>query len=132
MSKENVEVVRKAWEAVNRGDIDASFKHWAPDSVFDVSRAFGPVHGTYYGLDQIRQAFEEFFGPWESFRIELDELIDAGEDVVASVTGYFRGRDGIEARTRTAFVWTIRDGAIAHVRFYQERQEALEAAGLRK
>ena len=48
-------------------------------------------------------------------RYELDELIDAGEDVVASVTGYFRGRDGMEERTRTAFVWTIRDGAIAHI-----------------
>ncbi len=130
MSQENVEIVRKAWEAVNRGDIDASLKYAAPDCEFDNSRAFGPVHGTYKGLDQIRQAFEDFFGPWESFRIELDELIDAGEDVVASVTGYYRGRDGIEVRTRTAFVWTIRDGAIAYVCFYQERQEALEAAGL--
>ena len=127
-----MEIVRAAWEALNRGDIDASFKHAAPDCEFDVSRAFGPMHGTYYGLDQIRQAFEEFFEPWESFRTELDEFIDAGGDVVASVTGYFRGRDGIEVRTRTAFVWTIRDGAIAHVCFYQERQEALEAAGLRE
>jgi ketosteroid isomerase-like protein len=80
------------------------------------------VHGTYYGPDQIRQALEEFYEPWESVRYELDELIDAGEDVVASVTGYFRGRDGMEVRTRTAFVWTIRDGAIAHICFYQERQ----------
>ena len=46
------------------------------------------------------------------------------------VTGDFRGRDGIEVRTRTAFVWTIRDGAIAHICFYQEPQDALEAAGL--
>ena len=90
------------------------------------------MHGTYYGLDQIRQALEEFYEPWESVRYELDELIDAGEDVVASVTGYFRGRDGMEVRTRTAFVWTIRDGAIAHICFYQERQEALEAVGLRE
>ena len=90
------------------------------------------MHGTYYGLDQIRQALEEFYEPWESVRYELDELIDAGEDVVASVTGYFRGRDGMEVRTRTAFVWTIRDGAIAHICFYQERREALEAVGLRE
>jgi len=129
MSQENVEIVRDASEAINRGDVDAALKHCAPDCEFDVSRAVGPVHGTY-GLDQMRQAIEEFHEPWESVRYEVDELIDAGEDVVASVTGYFRGRDGMEVRTRTAWVWTIRDGAAAHVCFYQERQEALEAAGL--
>jgi ketosteroid isomerase-like protein len=129
MSEENVEIVRAAFEAFNRGDVDAWLKHWAPDCELDVSRAVGPMHGTY-GLDQIRQAFEEFQQPWESLRQELDELIDAGESVLASVTAYFRGRDGMEVRTRTAWVWTIRDGAIAHICFYQERQDALEAAGL--
>jgi len=39
----------------------------------------------------------------------------------------------MEVRTRTAFVWTIRDGAaIAHICFYQKRLEALEAVGLRE
>ena len=130
MSQENVEIVRALNEAINRGEMDAWFKHFAPDCEVDVSRAIGPWRGTYHGLDQARQSFEEFLEPWESFRIELDELIDAGEEVVASGVGYFRGRDGIEVRTRTASVWTIRDGAIARMCFYQERQEALEAVGL--
>jgi ketosteroid isomerase-like protein len=129
MSQENVEIVRACSEAINRGDVDAWLKHCALDCEFDLSRAVGPVHGTY-GRDQFRQACEEFYGPWESYRAELDELIDAGEIIVASVTGYFRGRDGMEVRTQTAFVLTIRDGAIAHVCFYQDRQDALEAAGL--
>jgi ketosteroid isomerase-like protein len=63
-----VEIVRAASEAINRGDVDAALKHWPPDCEFDVSRAVGPVHGTYYGLDQIRQALEEFYEPWESGR----------------------------------------------------------------
>ena len=130
MSQENVEIVRAAIEAVNRRDVDAWLKHCAPGCEVDVSRAIGPVHGTYVGLDQVRHAFEEFFEPWESVRNAPLELIDAGEDVVASGATHFRGRDGIEVRTRTAAVWTIRDGAIARMCFYQERQEALEAAGL--
>lgn len=131
MSKENVEIVRAVYEAINRGDVDAWLKHCAPDCEFDGSRLVGPVHGTY-GLDQIRPVLEEFEEPWESFRVQPDELIDAGGDVVASVTGSFQGRDGIQVRTRTAFVWTIRDGAIARVCFYQDRQDALEAVGLRE
>ena len=130
MSQENVEIVRRVGERLNSGDVDGVLQFCTPDVEFDASRALGPLHGTYDGLDQARQAFEEFFGPWESFRIELDELIDAGEDVVASGVGYFRGRDGIEVRARAAWVWTIRDGAIARMCFYQERREALEAAGL--
>src|SRR4051795_11800519 len=108
MSQENVEIVRAGVEAINRGDIDALLKHLAPDCEWDASRAVGPLHGTY-GPDQIRQAFEEFYEPWESVRQELDEVIDAGESVVASLTGYFQGRAGLEVRTRTAWVWTFRD-----------------------
>ena len=51
MSQENLEIVRAVSEAINRGDVDAALKHWAPDCEFDVSRAVGPVHGTD-GLDR--------------------------------------------------------------------------------
>ena len=129
MSQENVEIVRACSESINRGDLEALLEHCAPDCEFDLSRAVGPIHGTYRG-GQFRRAFKEFCEPWESYRAELDGLIDAGELIVASVTGYFRGRDGVEVQTQTAYVWTIRDGAIEHICFYQERRDALEAAGL--
>ena len=45
-------------------------------------------------------------------------------------TNVARGRDGIEVQARGVWVWTIRDGACARVTLYQEREEALEAAGL--
>ena len=131
MSRENVEVVRAAFEAINRGDWDALVQNSAPGFEFDASRAVGPVHGVY-GLDQVRQAIEEFAEPWESLRYEADEFIEAGERVVTPFTNYLRGRDGIEVQARAVFVWTIRDGAIAHNCFYQERHEALEAVGLRE
>jgi len=46
------------------------------------------------------------------------------------VTNLLRGRDGIEVQARGAWVWTFRDGSVARVTFYPERQDALEAAGL--
>jgi hypothetical protein len=45
-------------------------------------------------------------------------------------TNMSRGRDGIEVQARGVWVWTIRDRSIVRVCLYQERKEALEAAGL--
>jgi ketosteroid isomerase-like protein len=77
-----------------------------------------------------RRVFEEFAEPWASLRYEADEFIESGEHVVTPFTNYLRGRDGIEVQARAAWVWTFRDGKIARLTFYQERPEALEAAGL--
>jgi ketosteroid isomerase-like protein len=46
-------------------------------------------------------------------------------------THYFQGRDGIEVHARNTWLVTLRDGAIVLIRLYRERDEALEAAGLR-
>jgi ketosteroid isomerase-like protein len=131
VSQENVEIVRNSLDALNRGDWDATLKDAAPDFELDFSRAIGPQHGVFR-LDQIRGLLDEFLEPWESLRIEADELIEVGEHVVVPVTGYMRGRNGIEVTARRTWVYTIREGAIVRFCQFQERQEALEAAGLRE
>jgi hypothetical protein len=52
--------------------------------------------------------------------------------VVVSGTICFEGRDGIEAIASGALVWTLRDRRTVRIGLYQEREEALEAAGLRE
>jgi|SRR5215212_7751834 len=129
MSKENVELVRAAIDAVNTNDRDALVEMAAPGFEYDVSRAVGPWRGVY-SLDEVPRVWEEFAGAWGSFRYEADEFIETGEHVVTPFTNYLRGRDGIEVQARAAFLWTIRDGTIARLCFYQERQDALAAVGL--
>jgi ketosteroid isomerase-like protein len=131
MSRENVEVVRAWIDAANREDWDAAFKDAAPGFEFDFSRAVGPARGVFK-LDQIRGFWDEFFKMWEEVRFEADEFIEAGDLVVVPWTMHTKGRDGIEAAARVTLLWTIRDGAIERVSMHQERQEALEAAGLRE
>jgi ketosteroid isomerase-like protein len=104
MSQENVEVVRAAIEAYNRGDLESVLTAAPPDFEIDLSRAAGPLHGVYR-LDQVRQLVV----PW---------------------TMHLIGRDGIEVQARVTWTWTIRDGNIKRPCLYQERQEALEAVGL--
>ena len=129
MSQENVEIVRAVIAAINRGDLEAAFKHMDSHVELDASRTIGPVHGVFK-MDQIRAALDEFFGLWEAVCIEIDKFIDDGEQIATAFTSHHRGRDGIEVTVRPSFVWTIRDGRIVHTRFYQEWQEALEAVGL--
>ena len=129
MSQQNVEIVRASIDAWNRGDWDATLKDAAPSFEFDFSRSVGPGRGVY-SLEQMREYFREFTEAWESLRLEPEEFIEVGEDVVMPNTVHAQGRDGIEVHARAAWIWTIRDGSVVRLCFYQERQEALEAAGL--
>ena len=129
MSQENVEIVRAAVDAWNRGDWDAVLKDAAPSFEFDFSRSISPGRAVY-SLDQMRTYFDEFVEPWESLRLEADEFIEAGEHVVMPNTLHAQGRDGIELHARATWVWTIRDGSVERLCLYQEREEALKAVGL--
>lgn len=131
MSQGNIQLIRAAIDAMNANDVDALLEMAAPGFEYDVSRAVGPFSGVY-SLDESARVWEEFAGAWESVRYEADEFIESGEHVVTPFTNHLRGRNGIEVRARAAWVWTIREGAIAHLCFYQERREALEAVGLRE
>jgi ketosteroid isomerase-like protein len=74
----------------------------------------------------------DFIDPWESVRVEIDEVIEAGPHVVTRQTGYFLGRDGIEVTTRTAWCWTFHGGKLTRLLVANELADALEAAGLRE
>jgi ketosteroid isomerase-like protein len=132
MSQDNVETIRAVVAAVNRGDWDAALSYAAPDGKWDTSRDLNEWRGVYETPERIRRALEGFYGMWESWRIEIDEFIEVGEDTVATrQTGYLRGRDGIEVTARTSAVWKFRDGVVTEWTHYTELEEALEAAGVR-
>jgi ketosteroid isomerase-like protein len=130
MSRENVETARQVFDAMNRDDLPAAMEHAAPDFVFDFSRSRS-FDGGEYGRDEMPALRESFGGLWESIRWEPEEFIEAPEDRLVTVqTAYMRGRDDIVVPTRGAWLWLFRDGRVARVTFFQERREALEAAGL--
>jgi ketosteroid isomerase-like protein len=74
--------------------------------------------------------WDEWAREWQSAWEEAHELIDAVERVVVCTTSHAQGRNGIELTAHPAYVVTLRDGAIVSACMYQERYEALEAAGL--
>ena len=134
MSQENVEIVREAFEAFLGGDREKTAKLVDPKVEF---------HGTVGGLEegriahgqsQIDQTFEaEDLEAWEERRLEAEEFIDAGDNVVVLLHEYRRGRgSGVELETKTAVVAAVSGGRVVRIQGYMDRDAALEAVGLRE
>jgi ketosteroid isomerase-like protein len=124
-----VEIVRRAHEALNGGDIEALVALCDPEFRLDMSdRVFNPA--VYDGHDGIRRFYAEVREVWERYTWEPEELIEQGDLVVALLRSAGRGRgSGIELERRTAMVWTVRQDRATSLRFFRDREAALESAG---
>jgi ketosteroid isomerase-like protein len=133
MSQENVEIVQRHIETWNRRDLTAWLALYSPDAEIDWSRARGPLKGVYRGRGERESLWNEFFFTFEEAQIKTPQgFTDAGSEVVVSNTTHFRGREGIEVTASSTWVFTVENGQITRLRLFQERAEALEAAGLRE
>ena len=135
MSRENVEIVRRLYEAVARHDADATLSLYDPGVEFDFSKS--PFRDfvrqeVYSGYSGMRSFFRERYEDgWKDIADNLDELLDVGDQVVCVVTSRGRGRvSGAEVSRTHAAVWTLRNGRIVRVAWFDSRHEALGAVGL--
>jgi ketosteroid isomerase-like protein len=142
MSQENVELVRRL-QPSRDSDLVALFRDekTARALLKDLSPFFhedfeivAPTPGQrapFVGLEGLRAGWLDWLDPWESYRTEVEDVIDADDQVVVLVRDYGR-RPGMDAEVGvvSAAVWTVRDGKIARVAFYVNRSEAIEAVGL--
>jgi ketosteroid isomerase-like protein len=141
VSSENVELVR----AVVPNEVDLAELFAGNDlsalpidpSLVDpeLEVAFLPAsiesQGRYQGLTGLAAGWLDWLEPWESYHLEMEEFIDAGEHVIvlARVKARTR-RDGVVVEHKPASIWTVGDGRIVALRFYLDRAEAFEAVGL--
>ena len=132
MSQENLDVVRRAHEAFNRRDVDAFLDDADPNLVWDWSRAIGPDREIFRGRDEVVRFIRSWWEAFDESVVVVDELIDAGDQVVFVFHGRQRGRgSGAEIEGRgSLLVWTFWGGKIVKGTLYQTRAEALEAVGL--
>ena len=127
MSQDNVEIMRAAYEAFDRGDPVALFELLAPDIEWQAIE--DPV--AKHGVEGVLESVGSWFQVWDDFHIEAEEFIDGGEHVIAVVMerGRVAGSDE-QVNQRFFQVWTIRDGKIVAFREYKTKRDATEAAGL--
>jgi uncharacterized protein len=128
VSRQNVEVVRAAFEAFRDHGLEGVLGSYAADIAW-WDREDDPEAGVHRGHEGIRQAFASL-DDFTEFRIEPEELIDAGHCVIARVRITGQGRSsGVPFEEREVHVFWLRDGKIAQIREYKTRGEALEAVG---
>ncbi len=97
--------------------------------------AVGPEYlgeGTVYrGLAGFEEFWTDWLQPWESFRIESEAFLDAGDQVVQLARQVGRTQaGGAEIEDRGAAVLSFRDGRLSRIEFHLDRDRALRAAGL--
>jgi len=132
MSEENVQAVRNAAVAFNRGDLDNWVEYVADDIDYRAAEGAPDDHGPIHGKDALRAYVQDWRDTFDDFTSEPVELIDGGEDNVIAViriSGYAK-LSGVETDLTYAALYTLRDGKIVQGREYWTREEALEAAGL--
>jgi ketosteroid isomerase-like protein len=135
VSQQNVEIVRRGFEVLNRDGLQGALRFI--DEVCDPEaevRAIGrlPDVKRVRGPDAVKAWFGELFGTFE-IRLEADEFIDAGDSVVVVFRQIARGRtSGAELTDRFGFVYGFRNGKITYLDGYHTKREALEAVGLRE
>jgi ketosteroid isomerase-like protein len=129
MPHKNVEVVKRAGEAFDRGDLDATREFLHADFEM-VQLPITPFAGTYK-VDAAFETMDEWIGAFEELRWEREEYIEAGEQVVGVVREIGRPRGGeVELDHRFAIVYTLRDGKILRMEWFNTPAEALETVGL--
>jgi ketosteroid isomerase-like protein len=130
MSEKNVEVVRRHFAAWNHADMNAWVATFGADGEIDWLRSRGPLKGVYRGHRGVTTFWGEFWSTFEEVQVDVHGFTEAGSEVVVSNTAHMRGREGIEVSAKSTFVFTVENGKITRQRLFQERAEALEAAGL--
>jgi ketosteroid isomerase-like protein len=125
VSEKNVELVRTAFQALERRDMALVEEVCHPDVVFDWSRRLlDPV--VIHGYDGLERFFQEIDGIFEDVRFDVEEVVEFGDQVLMVSTGHFRGRSsGVDVTAHGAQIWSVREGKLASFRFYQSKEDAL-------
>ena len=130
MSQENVEIVRRMYDAFHGGDVNGALSHFDPDVLVDTGTA-RPDLSVGKGREYLSAVVSSWAAAWEGWRDEVAEMRDLGGRVLVLSVQRGQGKgSGVEAEARYAIIYDLAGGAIISVRMYGNVAEALEAAGL--
>jgi uncharacterized protein len=129
MSEENVAVVRRAFDAYTRGDIDAVLELCTDDILITQAQEVPGVAPQQRGHAGVLEAFGVWPEQWDDFRVKIREILaDPGDQVVVATRQSGRGKQsGVEVEADFTFLFAIRDGKIAEWRIFVRESQALAA-----
>jgi hypothetical protein len=132
MSQDNVERIRSLYEAFGRGDVPVVLGAMDPAIEWNEAENFPYADGNpYVGPDAILKGiFMRLGSEWNGFSVDLEELHDAGDAVVA--TGRYagvHGKTGTRISAQFAHVWRLRGGKIVRFQQYTDTLQVSRAVG---
>jgi len=139
MSQENVEIVRTLLEGFAHRQHERAFELYDPEIEWDASRMVrglpDDVAGVYHGHEGVRAYWRNWLSAWSDLDFELQDVVDAGDEVVALIRNQRQwGRHSgiVTEMPPYGLVFTIRGGKVVRWCAYPDQESALEAAGLRE
>jgi ketosteroid isomerase-like protein len=134
---EGAEVVHRMYDAYNRGDIDETMAQLHPE--IEVRLAMDPMEPIagsrheLHGHDGLRAFWQQLYDSWEEGSVEIKEIIEGVEGrAISFETWRVRGPQGIDIDTEVVDVYGFRDGLIVSCDGFRDKNEALEAFGIRE
>jgi len=132
MSQENVEVVRRSFDAYTRGDVRNALVDFDPD-VITRRVAPAPDPQTHHGHDGLLQVISDWTQDFDEFTATAEELIDAGDHVIMRVHQQAFGKhSGAPVEADFWFIYTVGNGKITGLDMYTGKRQAFEAARVRE
>jgi ketosteroid isomerase-like protein len=129
MTRDNLEIMRAAFEALDEGGIEAMLQYIHPEFEVTTPPGLAAEPDTYRGHDGIRRWFDEFYEAMDQVRLEPHDFIAVGDRVVVPFTLRARGRTtGLVAEQEAVQVWTMRDGRAVRADVFATLDEAMAAA----
>ena len=135
MSQEKVEAFKRGLEAGNRGDIETLLKVLDPEVAWHsaLHALLGGEATVYRGHDGIRAMLRDLYEAFDEIHIEISEIRDLGDRLVAIGRTRARGKASeADVQSPIGFVTEFKNGKAISIRGYLDPKEALEAAGLRE
>jgi uncharacterized protein len=119
--QENVQIVKDAYAAFGRGDIQGLLALLAEDIEWITPGEGWPLAGTYRGRAGVAGLLQKAFEMLEISLLEPREFVGKGDRVL--VVGFERGR--VKATNRTfeghwVMAFTVRNGKVMNVREYND------------
>jgi ketosteroid isomerase-like protein len=130
MSQQNVDVVRRIYAVWGEEGSPIPSGLLDPDVEWvNAPEAIEP--GVRYGVEAFGDAAESVAETFQDARVDIDEMLDVGDQVVVLATLRGRGRgSGADVERRQGYVWTLRDGKAIRFQWFNSPEEALTAAGV--
>jgi ketosteroid isomerase-like protein len=131
MSQENVELAYRAYAALNGRDLDALLAVMDPG--VELKARFMEMEGGAYfrGHSGVREWWDRLLAIFPDFRVEVIEIRDFGDRVIAALRVRGHGLDsGVPIDQEVWQASRVRDGRVTWWRNFESETEALEAAEL--